>query len=64
MCIPIRRGTEVPAVREVQIGDLDELALGADAFEEHDQLELEEDDRVNGRATPLAGHLNIPQEVA
>ena len=41
---------EVPAVREVEAGRLDQLPLGADALEEHDELELEEDDRVDGRA--------------
>jgi hypothetical protein len=39
---------ELPAVGEVETRGLDELAFRADALEEHDQLELEEDHRVNG----------------
>ena len=35
-------------MRQVEAGCLDELALGADAFEEHHQLQRE-DDRVNAR---------------
>ena len=31
--------------------DLHELALGAQPFEEHDELKAEEDDRVDGRAS-------------
>jgi hypothetical protein len=31
--------------RQDEAADLDQLALGADAFEEHDQVQLEEDDR-------------------
>ena len=44
---------EVPAVGQVEAGRLDELALGADALEEHDQLELEEDDRVDAGPAPF-----------
>jgi hypothetical protein len=50
---------EVPAVSQVQAGVLDELALRADALEEHDELELEEDDRVDAGAADgrvLVGH--------
>jgi hypothetical protein len=32
---------QVPAVGQVEIGGLDEFPLRADAFEEHDELELE-----------------------
>ena len=38
---------------QVEAGRLDELALGADALEEHDQLQLEEDDRVDAGPAPL-----------
>ena len=34
---------EIPAVGQVEAGRLDQLALGADALEEHDELQLEED---------------------
>ena len=44
---------KVPAVGQVEPGRLDQLALGADALEEHDQLELEEDDRVDTGAAAL-----------
>jgi hypothetical protein len=42
---------EIPAVREVETRRLDELALGTDAFEKHDQLQLEKDHRVDARST-------------
>jgi len=45
----VRGVAEVPAVGQVQAGDLDQLTLRADPLEEHDQLELEEDDRVDAR---------------
>ena len=35
---------------EVEAGQLDELPLGAQPLEEHDQLEPEEDHRVDGRS--------------
>jgi hypothetical protein len=38
---------EVPAVRQVEDRRRDELALGADPLEEHDQRQFEEDDRVD-----------------
>ena len=53
---------EVPAVGQVEAGRLDELALGADALEEHDQLQLEEDDRVDGGPAPLG--IQLPRPVA
>jgi hypothetical protein len=34
------RTAEIPAVSEVEAGGLDESAIGADAFEQRDQLEL------------------------
>ena len=41
---------EVPSDAEAVRGHSGELPLGADALEEHDQLQLEEHDRVNTRA--------------
>ena len=41
----------------VERGRFDQLPLGADAFEGHDQLQLEEDDRVDGGAAPLGVQL-------
>src|SRR4029453_15437154 len=43
----IQRVAEIPAMGEVEAGRRDELALGADALEEHDELQLEEDHRVD-----------------
>ena len=40
---------EVPPQREAVRYDLHQLALGAKVFEEHHQLQLEEDDRVHRR---------------
>jgi hypothetical protein len=37
------------------------LALGADVLEEHDELELEEDDRVNRR--PAAPRVERPHQI-
>ena len=53
---------QVPAVGQVEAGRLDELALGADALEEHDQLQLEEDDRVDAGPAPLG--VQLPRPVA
>jgi hypothetical protein len=47
---------------EVERGDLDQLALGADPLEEHDELQLEEDDRVDGGASSLS--VQLPRPVA
>jgi len=44
---------QVPAVRQVEAGGRDELALGADPLEEHDQLQAEENHRVDARPTAL-----------
>jgi len=35
--------------RQVEPSRPDKLALGADTFEEHDQVQLEEDDRIDAR---------------
>ena len=52
---------------QVQVCRLDQLALGADAFNEHDQLELEEDRRVGAGATAFSvthdGNLNVATAV-
>jgi len=45
---------EVPAMGEIEGGGLNGLALGADPFEEHDELELEEHERVD-RGTAALG---------
>ena len=44
---------QIPAMGQVEAGGLDQLALGADPLEEHDQLQLEEDDRVDGGPTAV-----------
>src|SRR5687768_8184681 len=44
--------TEVPAVGEMQTRGRDQLPLGAEALEEHDELQLEEDHRVDRGPTP------------
>ncbi len=44
---------EVPAMGEVEAGGLAELPLGADPFEEHHELQLEEDDRVDRGPIPV-----------
>jgi len=49
-------------VGEVQARYLDELPFGADALEEHDQLEFEEDDRIDARPAPLG--IQIPHPLA
>ena len=51
---------EIPAVGQVEAGRLDELALGADALEEHHQLQLEEDDRVDGGTSTIGVQLRDP----
>jgi hypothetical protein len=47
-------------VSQVQAGGFDQLAFGPDAFEDHDELELEEDDRVDARPAPLGVALPRP----
>ncbi|CAN5704173.1 hypothetical protein BH23CHL5_BH23CHL5_22370 [soil metagenome] len=44
---------QIPPVGEVQAGRVDELALGADPLEEHDHVQLKENDRVDARAVPV-----------
>ena len=56
----IQRVAEIPAVREVEAGRLDQLPLRADPLEEHDELQLEEDDRVDAGPTPLGIELLRP----
>src|SRR5712692_7649303 len=43
--------TDVPTVGEMQIDHLHQLSLGTDPFKEHDELQLEKDDRINGGAS-------------
>jgi hypothetical protein len=43
----------IPTMRWVQTRRLDQLAFRVDAFEEHDDLQLEEDGQVDGRPSPL-----------
>ena len=42
---------QIPAVRQIQASHLDQSPFRADPLEEHDELELEEDDRIDGRPT-------------
>ncbi len=44
---------EVPAHAEAVGGEAQQLALGADPFEEHHELRLEKDDRVDRGATAI-----------
>ncbi len=53
---------EIPAVRQVEAGGFDQLAFGADALEEHHELELEEDDRIDAR--PAALGIQVAHPVA
>jgi hypothetical protein len=41
----------IPTMREIQRSPLDELSLGANALEHHDQLELEEHDWIDAGPT-------------
>src|SRR6476620_2486406 len=52
----------VPAHRQVVPGLLQQLALRADAGEEHDQVQPEEDFGINGRAT--AAGVALRREIA
>jgi len=38
-------------MRQIQAGNLDQLAFGADAREEQHEMQLEKDNRIDGRAT-------------
>src|SRR5687767_6340517 len=51
---------EIPAVGQIEASRRNELALRADAFKEHDELELEEDDWVDGRSTAVGVELPDP----
>jgi hypothetical protein len=44
---------QIPAMGQVEAGCRDELALGPDPLEEHDELQFEVDDRVDARAAAL-----------
>jgi hypothetical protein len=44
---------QAPAMRQVQTGGLHELALREKSLEKHDELQLEEHDRVDRRASAL-----------
>jgi hypothetical protein len=48
--------------RRVEVADLDQLALGADALEKHHQLQLEEDDWIDAGPAPLG--MKVPRSVA
>ncbi len=50
----------VPAMRQVETRGRDEVPLGADPLEDHHQLQLEEDDRVDGGPTTLGIQLSRP----
>src|SRR5215204_3342579 len=56
----VKRVPEVPAVSQIEAGRRDELTLGADALEEHDELQLEEDHRVDTRPAPLGVEVARP----
>jgi len=53
---------QIPAVGQIETGRLDQFPLGTDAFKEHDQLQLEENDRVDGG--PAAFAIPLPGPVA
>jgi len=42
---------EIPTMSQIETGDLDEFALRAEVLEEHDEMELEEDDRIDRGST-------------
>ena len=52
----------IPPHRQIVPGLLHQLALGANTFEKHHQLELEEDDGIDGRTT--AAGVAIGGEIA
>jgi hypothetical protein len=56
----IERIADVPAVGQVEAGRLDELPLRADPLEEHDQLQLEEDDRIDAGSAAVGVVLRDP----
>ena len=52
---------EIPTVGEVEAGDLDSFAFRAQSFEEHNQVQLEEDHGIN-RGPPTAS-VHVSDEV-
>ena len=53
---------EIPAMGKIETRRFDELPLGADALEEHHQLQLEEDHRID--RGPAALGVQLPRPVA
>src|SRR5262245_13733270 len=53
---------QVPAMGQIQAGHLHQLPFGANALEEHDELELEEDHWIDGR--PPGGLVVAADELA
>ena len=51
---------EIPAVGQVEGGRLDELPLRAHPLEEHHELQLEEDDRVDAGPAAFGVQLSRP----
>jgi hypothetical protein len=51
---------QIPAVGQVETRGLDQLTFGTNPLEEHDQLQLAVDDRVDARPTPLGVQLSCP----
>src|SRR5918993_4845291 len=49
----VQRVAQIPAVGQVEAGRRDELPFRADALEEHHQVQLEKDDRVDGGTAPI-----------
>jgi hypothetical protein len=47
-------------MRDFETRGLHQLPLGADPFEEHDQVEAEEDDRIDRGATAIGVPLHDP----
>jgi hypothetical protein len=58
----VERIAEVPAVSEVEASSVHQAPLGAEALEEHDELELEEHDRVDRR--PAAFRIAVRHPLA
>ncbi len=46
---------------EIETGELDELPLGADALEEHDEVEAEEHNWIDGRSAAIRIALGHPR---
>jgi hypothetical protein len=56
----IQRVAQVPAMRQVQARDFDEVPFRADALKEHHQLQLEEDDGVDAGSPTFGVELSRP----